>query len=111
MFYVGAGKSGGSKLKQITVTKNGVSNTYREHNGAVYRVQIGNVLSGKGSSRSLSEIQKKATEAGYSVKTYTRAEYKQYEAQYKKNREKTNEQLNRAWYEAAPRPRKGMKGH
>lgn len=109
---MGQGRSGGSKLKQITITKNGVSNTYREHNGEVYGVGIGNMLDGRRkTSKTLTEIKKNAEDNGYSVKTYTRAEYKQYETQYKNNRAEVSEQLNRAWYEAAPRPRHGMKGH
>lgn len=107
----GTGLGKGNRLKQITITKNGVSSTYREYKGNVYRVRQGNVLDGsKKSSKTLAEIKRDVEANGYSVKTYTKAEYKRWEKQYKNNRAEVSEQLNRAWYEVAPRPRKGMKG-
>ena len=100
-----------NRLKQITIAKNGVSSTYREYKGNVYRVRQGNVLDGsKKSSKTLAEIKRDAEANGYSVKTYTRAEYKRWEKQYKKNRAETETQLTRLWNEAGPRPRPGMKG-
>ena len=112
--FGGSGASLGkrNRLKQITITKNGVSSTYREYKGSVYRVRQGNVLDGsKKSSKTLAEIKKDAEANGYSVKTYTGAEYKRWEKQYKKNRAETEAQLTRLWNEAGPRPRPGMKGH
>ena len=35
----------------------------------------------------------------------------QYEKEYRKDREETSKQLDKIWYEAGPRPRKGWKGH
>ena len=75
--FGGSGASLGKRngQKQITITKNGVSSTYREYKGNVYRVRQGNVLDGsKKSSKTLAEIKKDAEANGYSVKTYTGAD-------------------------------------
>ena len=50
--FGGSGASLGKRkgLKQITITKNGASSTYREYKGNVYRVRQGNGKDGSNKS-------------------------------------------------------------
>ena len=101
--------SGLDTIKQITVNMDGVKITYRSEKGKTWRIENGNVKDTV--QMTLKEIENRAKKAGYSVKTYTNKEYAQYEKEYRKEREKTNKQLDELWYKAGPRSRKGMKGH
>lgn len=106
----GRGSSSGlDTIKQITVNMDGVNITYRSAKGKTWRIEDGNVKDTV--PMTLKEIEERAKKAGYPVKTYTSKEYAQYEKDYRKEREETSKQLDRLWFEAGPRPRKGMKGH
>lgn len=48
---------------------------------------------------------------GGKVEKISNREIKKMEADYKRGRKKIEQELNKAWYSAGPRPRKGMKGH
>lgn len=110
-FFGGRGSSSGlNTIKQITVNINGTNVTYRNENGKTWTIGVGNNVKNV-VPRTLKEIEESAKKAGYPVKTYTNKEYAQYEKEYRKERDKTSEQLDILWNEDGPRPRKGMKGH
>lgn len=52
-----------------------------------------------------------ATAPVETMKVITKSEQAKKEAAYKEDRRETNDFLNKAWYHAGPRPRKGWKGH
>lgn len=107
----GRGSSSGlNTIKQITVNIDGSNITYRSVNGKTWVVGAGSTVKNT-VPLTLTEIEERAKKAGYPVKTYTAKEYAQYEKDYRKEREETSKQLDRLWFEAGPRPRKGMKGH
>ena len=103
--------NGSGGLKMITVNAGGTHLTYREHGGKTYSIEVGNSPQGPASNKSLAEIKKNAEKAGFQVKTYNKQEYAQYEKTYRENRKVAEARLNKLWYEAAPKPRKGWKGH
>ena len=104
------GASGLNTIRQITVDMDGIKVTYRSEKGKTWRIENGNNVKDT-VPMTLKEIEDRAKKAGYSVKTYTNKEYAQYEKEYRKDREETSKQLDRLWYEAGPRPRKGWRGH
>lgn len=60
---------------------------------------------------SASEFRKRVESNGATTKSVSVSERQKDEIRYKKDREENDRMLNTAWYKAAPRPRKGWKGH
>jgi hypothetical protein len=60
---------------------------------------------------SAKEFEKRVTASGAKVTKISKAQAAKAEKKYKSEREKASKALDRAWYSAAPKPRKGMKGH
>ena len=53
----------------------------------------------------------RVVENGGTAIKLTSADLKREEAEYKAYREEMNDFLDKMWYKAAPKPKKGMKGH
>ena len=103
--------AGGAGVKAIRVTApDGTTMTYRDRgNGHItdldgYNLKDTNNLS-------IKQIHQRAKQMGYNVETFDDKQLGQHDENYKRNREIADRQLNDAWYSAAPRPRKGFKGH
>lgn len=103
--------SAGGGVKAIKVTTpDGTVMTYRDR-GNGHITDLDGVKSKNTNNLSIKQIHERAKQMGYKVETYDDKQLGQHDEEYKRNREITNRQLNDAWYRAAPRPRKGMKGH
>ena len=105
----GRGSSSGGAIKGIKITKNGTTLTYREHNGLITNINKTSKVNTNGMS--LKQLYSRAKKQGFEIKTFNSKQLKEYDAKYKKEREKTSKQLDKEWYKAGPRPKHGMKGH
>lgn len=103
--------SGGGEVKAIRVTTpDGITLTYRDR-GNGHITDLDGVESKNTNNLSIKQIHERAKQMGYKVETYDDKQLGQHDENYKRNREITDRQLNDFWYSAAPRPRKGFKGH
>lgn len=86
--------SGNNKVKAIEINVGGGTIlSYRQTNKkGVFSTLQGDDI--RKSNRTLNEIIKLANTQGYSVKTYTSEQLKEYDAKRKKEREETNKVLN-----------------
>ncbi len=105
----GASFGGGPKAVEIKIGNTTV--TYRDRGKGkitgLNNMDINKSVKGK----SITDLVKMAKEKGYKYKTYNSKQLAENDKAYKKQREAADKQLDRAWYEAAPKPRKGWKGH
>lgn len=113
----GMGSKGGAgkiKTRGVSVSLNGETTEYYFHSseGTNYYQRL---IDGKPqptpNNMTMQEFINRAKSNGASVKKISDQEIKRTKQDYKKDREKTNEWLNDQWYRAAPRPRKGWRGH
>lgn len=104
-----AQSSGGTKAI-VVESPDGTKLSYRVHsNGAV--TEIDGVVPKNTNGMTLDQISERAKGMGWKVKTYDDNQLKEHDEKRKKDREETDRQLNDDWYRAAPKPRKGWKGH
>lgn len=92
----------GEKTDYFFTTKDGVNYYQRGVSGTPEPMPL---------NMTPSEFRERVTASGATVEGITAAQRKKAEAEYKKQREKANKDLDKDWYKAAPKPRKGMKGH
>lgn len=59
----------------------------------------------------MEQIIDRGKKLGWKVTTYDDNQLKEHDSQRAKDRAETDKQLNNDWYRAAPKPRKGWKGH
>lgn len=104
-------RSSGGGTKAIKIeSPDGTRLSYRVHsNGAV--TEIDGVVPKNTNGMTLDQLSERAKSMGWKVTTYDDNQLKEHDAQRAKDKKETDDFLNRAWYTAAPRPRKGMKGH
>lgn len=62
-------------------------------------------------NKTMNQLITRATDLGYKITTYNSSQAKNYREARKKERKKAEKILDEQWIKAAPRPRKGMKGH
>ena len=62
-------------------------------------------------NKTMNQLITRATDLGYKITTYNSSQAKNYREARKKERKKAEKILDEQWVKAAPRPRKGMKGH
>ena len=107
----GRGSSSQIGTKAISVDIGGKTYTYRDRgNGIITGLNDMNInQSAKG--KSIADIEKLAKEKGYKYKAYSGKQLVQNDKEYRAQRKATSEQLDDLWFSAAPRPRKGMRGH
>lgn len=96
----------GGKIVAFEIDMGGGSrSSFVVRNGKTYR-ETGDAV-----NMPASQLIKNAKRQGYDVKTYNSKQQKEREAKRKEDRKKADKALDKDWYRAAPRPRKGMKGH
>ena len=95
-FFGGRGASAGGSAKQITVNANGTKLTYRkESDGNVYSVRDGYIADKI--PRTMKQIEESARKSGYEVEVLNNAQYKKLEAELRRKRRETDEELNQAY--------------
>lgn len=112
------GRGGSSGLIQISafsvITKDGTKTQYffSSKNGKnFYKRGIGEIPKPTPQNMNANEFKNRALSNGAKVENISRKELSRLEKKYKEERRKTGKFLDEQWYRAAPRPRKGMKGH
>lgn len=110
-----SGMSGGSSsVRGITVKMNDESTDYffTTRNGIhYYQRGIDGMPQPTPQNMTMSEFKNRVLSNGAEVKTISESKRKKMEERYKKQRQEADDWLNKQWYRAAPRPRKGWKGH
>lgn len=103
--------SGSGEVKAIRVTSpDGTVMTYRDR-GNGHITALDGQQPKNTNNLSIKQMQDRAKKMGWKVETFDDKQLGDHDAKRKKEREETNRQLNDSWYTAAPRPRKGWKGH
>lgn len=111
---VEAQDQGGAKWSGVSITREGKTTDYyftKKRNQNYYRRGVGGMPEPTPLNMSKTEFVKRSKASGSTVKAITKSEQTKKEAAYKEDRRETNDFLNKAWYHAGPRPRKGWKGH
>ena len=94
----GRGGGSGGGVKAIEINNGKTIMSYREHKGKIVDMNKTTVKNTQG--KSLNDLVGRAKELGWSVKTYNAKQLKQRDEKYKKDREKTNKQLNEIYAKA-----------
>lgn len=103
--------SGSGEVKAIRVTSpDGTVMTYRDR-GNGHITSLDGKQPKNTNNLSIKQMQDRAKKMGWKVETFDDKQLGDHDVKRKKEREETNRQLNDSWYTAAPRPRKGWKGH
>lgn len=102
--------SGGVKAL-IVKFQNGISKEYREKNGVLLERSVGGTFQPTNATRTLNDLVSTAKKNGYEYTTLNAAQVRKYDSEYKKNRAMSSKQLDDLWFRAAPKKKKGMKGH
>lgn len=76
-----------------------------------YKRGIGGYWDETPNNMSQQEFVKRVKSNGGKAEKISNSGIKNRESDYKREREKTEKGLNDSWFRAAPRPRKGLKGH
>lgn len=103
-------QSGGGTKAIVVESPDGTKLSYRVNSKGVI-TDLDGTQPKNTNGMTLDQIHARAKEMGWKVKTYDDKQIKEYDTQRAKDRQETNRQLNDEWYRAAPKPRKGWKGH
>lgn len=109
----GRGGSSGlssNAVKAVIIDINGSKITYRQRGDHITSLS-GQEPKQTGIFKTVKDIIKNADQKGLSYTTLNDRQLKDYDEQRKKDRKITDKQLNDLWYKAAPKKRKGWKGH
>lgn len=99
----------GTQAIRIT-SEDGTTLDYRLHpSGQV--TDMGGTEIKNTNGMSLDDLAARASKLGWNVETFDSKKLQQYDDDRKRQRAESNKFLDDAWYTAAPRPRKGMRGH
>lgn len=90
---------------------NGTTSEFREKNGVLLKRTEGGTFEPAGISKTLNELVSNAKKNGYEHRTMNATQVKKYDEAYKENRAASSKQLDNLWFKAAPKKRKGWKGH
>lgn len=101
--------SGGVKAIRVTAP-DGTVMTYRDR-GNGHITELDGAEPKNTNNLSIKQIHERAKQMGYKVETFDDKQLGEHDTKRKMERQETDRQLNNDWYRAAPRPRKGMKGH
>ena len=99
----------GTQAIRIT-SEDGTTLDYRLHSDGTVTDMSGTEVKNT-NGMSLDDLASRATKLGWNVETFDSDKLKQYDDDRKRDRAESDQFLDRAWYTAAPRPRKGMRGH
>lgn len=104
----------GGRISGFTVKFNGDTTDYFFYtvNGIhYYQRGIDGMPQETPQNMTMREFRRRIEKNGGDVKNISESKRKKLEKERKKDRERTEKWLNEQWYRAAPRPRKGWKGH
>ena len=92
----GKRSTGGSSVKQVIIDFGNSAGTkiYREENGTVYSIGVGNSID-KAYTIDMKSLIANANKQGYKIQTFTNSEYKKWLANYNKKRKQTNDQITK----------------
>lgn len=107
----GRGSSSGIGTKAISVEIDGKTYTYRDRGKGIITGLNDMNINSAAKGKSIADIEKLAKEKGYKYKTYSGKQLAQNDKDYRAQRKAASKQLDELWFSAAPRPRKGMRGH
>lgn len=110
-----AGKSSVSGIKQIIIDFGTTTQIYREENGSVYSVGVGNTIDQK-FDITMKDLEDRAKKQGLKIETFTDKQYSEWLDEYKKSRQKNSDFQDFQWYGRRSsgrimRRNKGMRGH
>lgn len=111
---VNSGSSAGNKVVGYAVTINGETTNYyfAKINGQnYYQCGVGGIPELTPLNMPPDEFRNRAASNGATVKNISATEKRKEEIRRKADREKANKELDIDWYRAAPKKRKGWKGH
>lgn len=109
-----SGFSSSEKIAGLSVTIKGESTKYffSSKNGQnFYKRGVEGTPEPTPQNMSAKEFERRIVSNGAKVEKISKSEINRLEKEYREGRKKTEKFLDEQWYKAAPRPRKGMKGH
>ena len=107
----GRGSNSSVGPKAISIKIGNTTLTYRDRgNGKITGLNDMNI-NNNAKGKSIADLENMAKKAGYQYTTYSRRQLVELDKKYNTDREKASEQLNDLWFRAAPKKRKGWKGH